>query len=210
MIHPPEELLLAVASGQADLPHRVLVEGHLETCGACRSAIAELSAPGGALLGGLSEETPPGRLWEQLWARVQALPPGGADPLLAGLPIPAGVRRELPPLREIPWRRLSIRGARLAVLLRDRFTGSALILGHMPAKRAFPRHLHLGPEDVLILTGGYEDQYGTFEAGSYTQYAPGTEHRPLTEPGEECWTLLRLEKPNLFYGWRGWMQRLLE
>jgi putative transcriptional regulator len=210
MIHPPEELLLAIASGQADLPHRVLVEGHLDSCSSCRAVIAELSAPGGALLGGLAEEPPPGRVWERLWAQVQALPPGAGkpDPLLAGLPLPEGARRELPPLREIAWRRFSARGARLAVLLRDRFTGSVLILGHMPAERAVPRHLHLGPEDVLILAGGYEDQYGTFEAGSYAQYSPGTEHRPRTEPDEECWTLLRLEKPNLFYGWRGWLQRL--
>jgi putative transcriptional regulator len=210
VIHPPEEILLAIASGQADLPRRVLVEGHLDSCAACRAVIAELSAPGGALLGGIAEETPSDRVWERLWAQVQAIPPGAGmpDPALADLPLPAGVRRELPPLREIAWRRLTVRGARLAVLLRDRFTGSALILGHMPAKRAFPRHLHLGTEDVLVLAGGYEDQYGTFEAGAYAQYAPGTEHRPLTEPGEECWTLLRLEKPNLLYGWRGWLQRL--
>ena len=101
-----------------------------------------------------------------------------------------------------------MRGARLAPLLRDRFTGSQLFVGHLPARRAFPRHLHLGPEDVLILAGGYEDQYGTFEAGAYGTYAPGTEHRPFTEPDEECWILFRLEKPNLLLGWRGWLQRL--
>lgn len=209
-MHPPEELLLAVVSGQADLPHRILVEGHLDTCAACRSTVAELSAPGGTLLAGLPAEPPPGRLWERLRTEIAGLPPGPGpdDPLLAGLPLPAAVRRELPPLSAIPWRRLTVRGARLAVLLRDRFTGSALILGHMPAHRFFPRHIHLGPEDTLVLTGGYADQFGTFEAGDYGCYAPGTEHRPFTEPDEECWTLLRLEKPNLFPGWRGWLNRL--
>lgn len=209
--HPPEELLLAVASGQADLPHRILVEGHLDSCAACRSTVAELTVPGGALLAGLAGERPPDRLWERLRAQIQALPPGPGpdDPRLAGFPLPPAVRRELPPIPEIAWRRLPVRGARLALLLRDRFTGSALILGHMPARRAFPRHLHLGLEDTLVLAGGYEDEFGTFEAGDYAQYAPGTEHRPFTEPDEECWTLLRLEKPNLFFGWRGWLQRLL-
>jgi putative transcriptional regulator len=211
-MHPPEELLLAVASGHADLPHRVLVEGHLDACAACRSAVAELSAPGGALLAGLAAAPPPDRLWERLRREVAALPPGRGpdDPLLAGLPLPPGVRRELPPLPAIPWRRLPVRGARLAVLLRDRVTGSALVLGHLPARRFFPRHLHTGPEDVLILAGGYADQFGSFEAGAYGCYAPGTQHRPFTEPDEECWTLLRLEKPNRFLGWRGLAMRLLE
>jgi predicted ChrR family anti-sigma factor len=210
-MHPPEELLVAVVSGQADLPHRILVEGHLDACAACRATAAELSAPGGALLASLAAERPPDRLWERLRTRIAALPPGPGpdDPLLAGLPLPAGVRRELPPLPAIPWRRLPARGARLAVLLRDHFTGSALILGHMPARRFFPRHLHLGPEDALVLAGGYADPFGTFEAGAYASYAPGTEHRPFTEPDEECWLLLRLERPNRFLGWRGWAQRLL-
>jgi putative transcriptional regulator len=209
-VHPAEDVLIAVVAGEADLPHRLLVEGHLETCAPCRRAAAELSAPGGALLSSLRAERLPGRLWERLRTAVADLPPGNADdPLFAGLPLPSGVRRELPRLPAIPWRRLPVRGARLAVLLRDPFTGSALILGHMPARRAFPRHVHVGPEDVLVLAGGYADQFGTFEAGAYGSYAPGTEHRPFTEPDEECWTLLRLEKPNRFRGWRGWMQSLL-
>jgi putative transcriptional regulator len=209
-VHPPEDLLLAVVAGEADLPHRLLVEGHLETCAACRNAAAELSAPGGALLSSLHAEQLPGRLWERLRTAVADLPPASADddPLFAGLPLPASLRRELPRLPAIPWRRLPVRGARLAMLLRDPFTGSALILGHMPARSAFPLHVHAGPEDVLVLAGGYADQFGTFEAGAYGSYAPGTEHRPFTEPDEECWTLLRLEKPNRFRGWRGWMQRL--
>jgi putative transcriptional regulator len=210
-MHPPEELLLAVASGQADLPHRVLVEGHLDACAACRATLAELSAPGGALLASLAPERPADRLWESLRTRIAALPPGPGpdDPRLAGLPLPQGARRELPPIPRIAWRSPLALGARMALLLRDRFTGSQLFVGHMPARRAFPRHLHLGPEDVLVLAGGYEDQYGTFEAGHYGAYAPGTEHRPFTEPDEECWVLFRQERPSLFFGWRGWAQRLL-
>jgi putative transcriptional regulator len=123
--------------------------------------------------------------------------------------LPEAVRRELPNLREIRWRHLpATRGARLAALLRDPFTGSVLILGYMPPRRFFPAHLHQGPEDVLVLAGGYEDQLGTYEAGVFASYAPGSRHRPLTEPDEECWILTRLEAPNLFLGWRGWVQRL--
>ncbi|HEX9944393.1 MAG TPA: cupin domain-containing protein [Thermoanaerobaculia bacterium] len=207
-MHPSEEILLATASGQADLPHRVLVEGHLDACAACRAVVGEISAPGGALLASLPEERPPDHVWERLRAQIEASVPEPAAPCLSGAPLPAGALRELPARCEIRWRRLPVRGARIARLLRDPFTGSSLFLGHMPPERFFPRHVHLGPEDVLVLAGGYEDQYGTWEAGAFGSYAPGTQHRPLTEPDEECWILFRLEKPNLFTGWRGWLQRL--
>jgi len=208
-MHPSEELLLAVASGEADLPHRVLVEGHLDGCAACRAALGEISAPGGALLADLRPERPPDAIWESLRARIAAPGPQPAPSVFAGLPLPEAARRELPDLAEIRWRRVPIPGARMAVLVRDPFTRSVLILGHMPPQRAFPRHIHQGPEDVLVLAGGYEDQFGAYEAGVFASYAPGTQHRPLTEPDEECWILMRLEKPNLFVGWRGWLQRLL-
>ena len=205
-MHPSEETLLAVASGHADLPHRVLVEGHLDSCAACRAAVGDISAPGGALLAGLPAESPPAALWEQLRTRIAAPAPGPSA--LAGIPLPDSARRELPPLGKIRWHRVPAPGARIAALLRDPVTGSMLYLGHMAPQRIFPRHVHLGPEDILVLAGGFEDQYGSFEAGAYASYLPGSQHRPLTEPGEECWTLTRLERPNLFTGWRGWLQRL--
>src|SRR5436305_452490 len=131
-MHPPEELLLAVASGQADLPHRVLVEGHLDACAACRATLAELSSPGGTLLASLAPELPADRLWESLRTRIAALPPGPGpdDPLLAGLPLPQGARRELPPIPRLAWRNPLVRGARMAPLPRDRSTGRHLPVRH--------------------------------------------------------------------------------
>ena len=209
-MHPSQEILLAVACGEADIPHRVLVEGHLDGCAACRAALGELSAPGGAFLFSLPAEPPPDHLWERLQARIAAPPPASeCSRLLAEIPLPEGARRELPQLGAVRWHHLPVRGARYATLLRDPFSGSALHVAHMPAQRSFPEHIHQGPEDVLVLAGGYADHYGTFEAGTFASYAPGTRHRPLTEPDEECWILTRLEKPNLFTGWRGWLQRLL-
>ena len=206
-MHPSEEMLHAVATGQADIPHRVLVEGHLDGCAGCRTALGELSAPGGAFLFSLPAERPPEHLWKGLQARIAA--PRPPCPLLAEIPLPDGARRELPELGAIRWRHLPVRGARWARLLRDPWSGSALYVGHMPARRVLPEHVHQGPEDVLVLAGGYADHFGTFEAGTFASYAAGTKHHPLTEPDEECWILFRLEKPNLFTGWRGWVQRLV-
>ncbi|MFY9824430.1 MAG: cupin domain-containing protein [Thermoanaerobaculia bacterium] len=209
-MHPSEEILVAVASGQADLPHRVLVEGHLDSCAPCRAVLAEISAPGGELLASLPAAPPPAPLWERLRARIQVLPPAGpaANPALSGFPLPEGARREMPDVAPLRWRRIPLHPARYAVLFRDQVSGSALLIGHMPPRRGFPEHVHLGPEDLLVLAGGYEDHAGTYEQGAWASYAPGTVHRPITEPGEECWTLTRLEKPNLFLGWRGWLQGL--
>jgi len=209
-VHPSEEILAAVASGQADLPHRVLVEGHLDSCPPCRATLREMSAPGGELLASLPVVRPPDGLWEQLRAKIQTLPPASraVDPALAGFPLPEGARREMPAITPLRWHRIPLHPARYAVLFRDQFSGSALLIGHMPPRRGVPEHLHLGPEDILVLAGGYEDDAGSFETGGWASYAPGTVHRPFTEPGEECWTLTRLEKPNLFLGWRGWLQGL--
>jgi putative transcriptional regulator len=199
------------ALGELDRAGADELARHLDGCAACRAAMGELSAPGGALLENLPEMPIPPGLWESLKAKIDALPPvSPSRKAFADIPLPKSVLHELPGLRspeDIRWHRLPLRGARLARLLRDPVTGSVLLLGHMPPRRFFPEHIHLGPEDVLVLAGGYEDSFGTFEAGAYASYAPGSKHRPLTEPDEECWILTRLEKPNLFTGWRGWLQK---
>lgn len=208
-MHPPEEVLLAFASGQADLPRRVMVEGHLDTCAVCRRTVGELNSSGGALVAGLREEAPPAWIWERLRVRIESTPQGAPpNPHLRGLPLPQGAVRELPDLGALRWRWALARGARYALLARDRFAGSVLLLACMPPGRFYPQHIHEGPEDVLVLVGGYEDQRGHYEAGEYACYEPGSGHRPLTAPDEECWVLTRLEAPNRFLGWRGWLQRL--
>jgi len=213
--HPSPDLLLSFAIGRADLPHRVMLEAHLAGCAACRDAVAETTAPAAALLHGLPQARLPGALWDRLRQRIEAEGPRDAPepPALAGLPLPAAARAELPPevLRRpaLHWRWGLARGARMAVLAHDPAAHSILLIGHMPPRRTFPRHLHLGPEDVAVLTGGYADDKGHYEAGEYAAYEPGTSHEPVTEAGESCWTLTRLEKPNRFFGWQGLLVRLL-
>jgi putative transcriptional regulator len=209
-MHPPEETLLAFASGQADLPHRVMVEEHLDRCAPCCGALHEITAAGGALLAGLSPVPPPEGLWEELRRRIENAAPGRPATALPGMPLSTGARRELPADVEVRWRRTLARGARYAVLARDPFTGGVLLVGHMPPGRFFPRHRHAGREDTLVLAGGYADEWGRHDAGQYAVYPPGSQHRPLTDAGEECWVLARLERPNRLLGWRGWLERLLE
>lgn len=213
-MHPTEEILLGVASGESDLPRRVLVEGHLDGCASCRAAMAELTLPGGALLRGIDAEAPPPGVWEGLLGRIARLPQPAepaAAPEVAAMPLPLSVRRELPALatlRRFPWRWALAPGAWYAELARDPWNRSVLLLGYLAPRRFLPAHRHLAQEDVLVLAGGFEDRQGRHEAGEYAIYDAGSEHRPLTEPDEECWCLARLERPNLLLGWRGWLQRV--
>lgn len=226
-MHPTEEILLGVASGESDLPRRVLVEGHLDGCASCRATMAELTLPGSALLRGLDGQAPPSGLWQGLLGRVGRLPqaatapgadaaPGAPpvralDPEVAAMPLPTSVRCELPALatlRRFPWRWALAPGAWYAELARDPWTRSVLVLGYLAPRSFLPAHRHLAQEDVLVMAGGFDDRQGRHEAGEYAIYEAGSEHRPVTEHDEECWCLARLEQPNLLLGWRGWLQRL--
>jgi putative transcriptional regulator len=205
-MHPPEETLLAVVAGEADVAHRVLVEAHAASCAACREELAALAVPGGLLLQAVGGGAPPPGVWERLIARLP--PPAAAvrSPL-AGTPVPPAARLELPELAALRWRHAPARGARIARLWTDAATGTTLMLGHMPGGRPFPRHRHPGGEDVVVLAGAYEDDRGHWEEGAYGVYPPGSEHRPMVLPPEECWILTRLPKPVEFTGWRGALQR---
>ena len=206
--HPSEETIAAAASGQLDLPHRLVVLSHVELCPACRELQAELASPGGVLLAGLAPvEAPPAALWQRIEGALDAVPK--EDRLDPALPIPAALRSELAGQPRPRWWAHFLNGGRMAVLLEDPASGTQLCLGEMPGGRRFPRHLHLGSEQATVLAGGYEDERGSFEAGDYVEYERGSEHGPDTLDGDPCWILFRLEGKVRFRGWRGLIQRLV-
>lgn len=47
----------------------------------------------------------------------------------------------------------------------------------------FPFHEHGGGEEVFVLDGIFEDEHGTYPAGTYLRDPVGTSHRPFTEEG---------------------------
>ena len=57
---------------------------------------------------------------------------------------------------------------------------SMTVLIRMAPGCGYPRHRHVGPEDVLVLAGGYVDGDGRrFTAGSFVRYPAGSEHEPV-------------------------------
>ena len=68
MHHPSAETLGAYAAGSLDTARRLVVASHLERCAACRRAVANFEAVGGALL----EALPPTPMDEDALVRVLA------------------------------------------------------------------------------------------------------------------------------------------
>ncbi|MEJ2688310.1 MAG: cupin domain-containing protein, partial [Gammaproteobacteria bacterium] len=45
------------------------------------------------------------------------------------------------------------------------------------------RHAHLGGEEVLVLEGAFEDEYGRYPKGTWIRMPPASEHRPFSREG---------------------------
>lgn len=193
--HPAEELLAQHAGGSLPLARRVMLESHLAFCPACRAAAAELARPGGRHLATLAEPAlaAPPDLWSRIAARVareMAAPRNALD----DTPLPAAARAELPPFHApLEWGALGDAPSRLTRLLADPEAGLELYLIHNPPATIFPYHRHLGYEDLLILQGGLEDDYGHYLVGDLQLYAPGSAHEPHIDAGEHCWAITCVE-----------------
>lgn len=60
---------------------------------------------------------------------------------------------------------------------------------------AFPRHVHGGGEEFLVLDGVFSDEDGDFGPGSYIRNPVGTAHAPYTEEGTTIFVKLRQFQP---------------
>ncbi len=222
-LHPSPDLLLDYATGVADLTGRVVLAAHLGGCAHCREEVEAFRAPAGDFLRSLpaapsTPSTPSNgdaagssRLWEKLKATIESEPPARAREegrANLGLPLPVAAWAELGSRKPLSWQPLRFSpGIRWAPVLNDPSTGSMLVAVQGRTMSAFPAHRHVGPELGVILEGGYEDQTGDYRQGDFFAYEPGTSHRPWTELEEGCTSLIRLESPNRFLGWRRWIFR---
>ena len=53
------------------------------------------------------------------------------------------------------------------------------VLIRMEPGRGYPTHEHLDVEDVLLLQGGYADEFGEHRAGGFVRYPKGSRHAPV-------------------------------
>lgn len=82
---------------------------------------------------------------------------------------------------QVPWRSTTHPGVYWFGLHREPGDGprDTTVLIRMDPGCGYPVHRHEGVEEVLVLSGGFRDEFGLHSAGSYVRYDAGTRHSPL-------------------------------
>lgn len=80
-------------------------------------------------------------------------------------------------------------GRRMLYRVGDEVARATSIVRYAPGS-AFPRHVHGGGEEILVLNGVFQDEHGDYPAGSYLRNPPGTSHAPASRDG--CTIFVRL------------------
>ena len=83
------------------------------------------------------------------------------------------------------WRPGLVNG--LEVLPLHAFGSEHVALVRWAAGTVFQPHGHAGGEEILVLEGVFQDEHGTYPAGSWLRNPPGSVHRPWSESGCTIW-----------------------
>ncbi len=75
----------------------------------------------------------------------------------------------------------------LAVLPLHGFGSEHVALVRWAPGTRFQAHGHPGGEEILVLDGVFEDEHGTYPAGSWLRNPPGSVHRPWSTAGCTIW-----------------------
>lgn len=121
--------------------------------------------------------------------------------LAPGAP-PEALASCLPTASPLRWLRWGLGGAQLAQVGPAPAGGTLLYLARLPGGRQAPSHEHQGQECSVILSGRLQDGPAHLYPGDWIRHSPGQWHAPVADPGEACWSLVRLDKPVRFLGWR--------
>lgn len=205
--HPNTAMLLAAASGAFAPAFGRVIQAHAALCSRCRATMANVEAVGGhALEREADAELKPDALDDALTAidrspREAALP----DELKV---LPSEVHGLIAPLLGASRWRFGGFGLKVRTLDVPRIAHEKLRLLRIEPGGYLPRHTHDGHEFVLILTGAYKDETGTYRAGDVAFGDAALEHLPVAESGEVCFALAATTAPLRFTGTIGVLQRL--
>ncbi len=191
--HPQDDLLLAYAAGTLDEGVSLIVATHLSFCAACRGAVAQAEALGGALL---TEAVPlhDGALAATLARLDQVQPQPRPTPSRDGTP--SALRHVLGhDLSAVRWRAMGPNLAYANLYRRGR-TRVRLLKGAPGADTG--AHGHQGEEYTLVLRGGFTDETGSYGPGDLQVATMDTRHNPIADPGEPCINLAVTTAPLTF------------
>ena len=90
-------------------------------------------------------------------------------------------------LEAIPFKPTTHPGVSIHFYRSDRATGHAAVVIRMEPGASYPAHRHDGPEELLVLQGGFRDAGGVYRAGDYARFETGSAHHPVAlEDGPAC------------------------
>jgi len=86
--------------------------------------------------------------------------------------------------RAVDWPSSRRAGIHVKVLWSDETSGDAAVLIRMDPGCEYPRHRHVGDEEVFVLQGGFRDERGEYAAGDFRRFEAGSIHEPVALEGE--------------------------
>lgn len=185
--HPigdPGELAALYLAGALSQQETAQFEAHLESgCAACNEELRRLHGAAATLLNGVTPLEPPKHIREQLLERARTEP---NEPAAAGRnPVQVWRRWEstaegtdlfIRRSDEGDWEETGVDGVRVRRLYVDRRRNQMTALVRMSAGASYPRHIHNGAEECLVLEGDLFVGDTELRAGDY-QFAPvGSRH----------------------------------
>lgn len=98
---------------------------------------------------------------------------------------PADQQRLVSDTRQLTWLPGLVQG--LEVMPLHGFGSEHVALVRWAPGTRFQLHAHPGGEEIFVLEGVFQDEQGTYPAGSWLRNPPGSVHRPWSEAGCTIW-----------------------
>jgi len=97
----------------------------------------------------------------------------------------------------LPWVASPMPGVSRRMLERDGAEQArATSIVRYEAGAGYESHIHGAGEEILVLEGTFEDEFGVYPAGTYIKNPAGSSHRPFSKEGCTIFVKLRYLKPD--------------
>ncbi|WP_372864058.1 ChrR family anti-sigma-E factor [Spongiibacter sp.] len=199
--HPSDETVFSYAAGALPAALALVVGCHLQYCRRCRALATKGEELGGSLLAGLEAKPLSAGRRESVMAMLDRPVAATATP-----EVPAANPGQLPSLLRklvghdsydaLAWKSIVPGVKRIDLQCGE---GEAMLL-RIGAGKKMPVHSHGGQEMTLILSGGYRDLIGQFNAGDFADLDGSIAHQPVADADEDCICLAGLDGPLKFKG----------
>lgn len=210
--HPAQDTLASYSAGALPAAMALVVGCHLQVCDVCRREVAALENLGGQLMEALPPRPLTDNARERMMAMLDEQPSPAEAALQAAVASKVAVAAMPTMLRNVlgsndydalPWKTVAP-GIRQLII--ETGEGNSRML-RIAAGKKMPVHSHRGNELTMILSGGYSDALGKFNAGDVADLDNAVEHQPIADADEDCICLAGMDAPLRF---RGWMARLMQ